>query len=205
MPKKRHAKGSGSDERERLLRLLRLTASDRDGEALAALRRAALLMERLELDWEGLLRGAPPAADVLARAVAVGRASGLREGRAEAVRLAERAAERAYAEGVAAGRALAHAELVRAGAQDRAAAWDDEPALADVVEFHRRGAVHGGREACDEDRALIAAVLDNPHAPLQTVAFVADLRRWLDLRGPLTVAQRDALHRTHRRWGLGAA
>ena len=56
-----------------------------------------------------------------------------------------------------------------------------------------------------EDRALIAAVLDNPHAPPQTVAFVADLRRWLDLRGPLTLAQRDALHRTHRRWGLGAA
>ena len=71
MPKKRHAKGSGSDERERLLRLLRLTASDQDGEALAALRRAARLMERLEFDWEGLLRGAPPAADVLARAVAL--------------------------------------------------------------------------------------------------------------------------------------
>ena len=186
---------SAVDDRERLLRLLRLTASDRDGEALAALRRAAQQMERLGLDWDGLVRGPAPTApslEALAEAVAVGRAAGRREGRAEA----ERARERAFAEGFAAGRALARAEAADA----------TEAGGLRVVDLgRRRGAAREGRDADDEDRALITAVLDNPHAPPRTTAFVADLHFWLDTRGRLTPAQREALHRTHQRWGLGAA
>ena len=115
-------------------------------------------MEHLGLDWDTLVHSTAPSAAALVEAVALGRASGLRAGRAEAAQLAERA----YAEGLAAGRAMAPTKQVAAAPQDYAGARDDEPVLADVVDLRRRSAACGGREASDADRALIAAVLDNP-------------------------------------------
>ena len=42
-------------ENERLLKVLRLTGSDQDGEALAALRMAQRIMAKAGLTWEGML------------------------------------------------------------------------------------------------------------------------------------------------------
>lgn len=202
--KARAGKTKGADaERERLLRLLRLTASNQDGEALAALRRASSLMERMELDWDALVRGWSPSMEALGEAMAVGRASGLREGRAMGLREGHLEAERAYARGLRDGEAKAGAR-VRAGAAHAAAPEDGPPS---VVEFRRRAAKGGGDAGRDrdEDRALIAGVLRNPQSPPRTAAFVSDLGRWLDEHGALTPAQRAALRRTHDDWGLGAA
>lgn len=197
----RRAVKSEENSRERLLRLLRLTASNQDGEALAALRKAAQLMERMALDWEDLVQGPAPSLEVLAEAVAVGRASGLRQARAEAAKTVKEAARRAYADGLSAGRARARAEL---GCPPHR--FDDEPIVSDpdVVDLDRRRD-EARQSKNDEDWARIAAVLDNPRTPPHTVAFIEDLGRWLDTRGPLTPAQRAALERTHRRWGRGAA
>lgn len=222
------AKGqAGEDEarRERLLRLLRLTSSDRDGEALAALRRATQLMHGMGLDWDALLADPTPSEAALVEAILRGRVMGLREGRAEARCEAQAEVRRAYARGVREGEArgrdrllsdlAACPELVRAllgGPARRGGGHEGQGTEQEVVAFPRpdegSGSAAGPAAGPDEharDRALIAAVLENPAAPPRTIAFVADLARWLDTRGPLTAAQATALRRTYLRWGRGAA
>ena len=196
--------------RERLLRLLRLTASDRDGEALAALRRAAQLMHRMGLDWDALLAGPAPSEAALAEAALRGRLTGLREGRAQAHREARHAHARGLREGEVRGRDRLLAELAASPELVEALLGVGQRGGGDegVVAFrHRRPEREQGADLDDdaEDRALIAAILENPRVSPRTIAFVADLARWLDTRGPLTPAQAAALRRTHLRWGRGAA
>ena len=196
--------------RERLLRLLRLTASNQDGEALAALRRAAQLMHRMGLDWDALLAGPALSEAALAEAVLRGRLTGLREGRAQVHREARHAHARGVQEGEVRGRNRLLAELAASPELVEALLSVGQQGRGDegVVAFrHRRAEREPGADLNDdaEDRALIAAVLENPRVSPRTVAFVADLARWLDTRGPLTPAQAAALRRTHLRWGRGAA
>ena len=197
--------------RERLLRLLRLTASNQDGEALAALRRAAQLMHRMGLDWDALLADPAPSEAALDEAALRGRLTGFREGRAQAHREAQHAHARGLREGEIRGHdrllaeLAANPELVRALLSTDQRGDDDAQG---VVAFRHRRAEHDPSADLgddSEDRALIAGILDNPRALPRTIAFVADLARWLDTRGPLTPAQAAALRRTHLRWGRGAA
>jgi hypothetical protein len=214
---------AGEDEarRERLLRLLRLTSSDRDGEALAALRRATQLIDSMGLDWDALLMDPTPSEAALVEAILRGRLMGLREGRAEARCEAQAEVRRAYARGVREGEVrgrdrllsdlAACPELARAllgGPARQGGGHEGQGTEQEVVAFPRPDEGGGSAAGPDEharDRALIAAVLENPAAPPRTIAFVADLARWLDTRGPLTAAQATALRRTHLRWGRGAA
>lgn len=47
----------GAEDRDRLVKILGMTGSSHDGEALAALRKAQSIMERAHIGWKDLLAG----------------------------------------------------------------------------------------------------------------------------------------------------